>query len=646
MKLAPLYRYRSLVLMILTALALIPHATYSLETIDLVVQNAPLSNMIATSGEEQTRFGKNAIREWYRRSESDSEWTLLFKKSDDYSGFCVLQMTDGSEIQVDKNDIGSLIADPIVPEKVWMTASTKGLFSSEDNGTTWTARGSETIRMVDQLIINPFNAEHLLAKVLWKGTDDRVLVESTDPGVTWKPVTMPSAERLIAINVSTLQHHITLSAVVGRTNSQGGGDDIYQWKLDGNHTTETAKPTLIPVPASIPPLPIPGTQDTITTIYSRSLQTDPDNPENVFLRVHPDLYVYLAISPQPQHPTYPLITAPGENQWSFAPKPWDVLENTTSDAPNLEGVSWTPAVGQSIGLPDSAGTMIAGIFSGIIRSDDQGQTWKTVSDFRATSFAHHPSDPSLVFAMGSQAVYTSSNAGQNWTEANLPEKTSSGEEYKRYEPSFPFSDADSWLMNCDKDDWITRDGGQTWKQDGRKSNLGDLVLAHDSVEVRLYKGRKLNVSRDGGKGWNLHTTPTMRTSIVPVGPVSNNLASTDLYISPDLGLRWFKSRGYDQPDINGQSQLLRNNKGQLSRSLIVETKRSRQQVGDDPSAIRIKSETLLYLYDIEERSWSICSIGNVGKVETVTLTPNNIVLVGGYSPKVVRIDDEDWKPMN
>lgn len=623
--------------------------TIAATTSRVVVQDGPLHQIIEIEGTEKSWYGLSENNDWYHRSETSSSWERLFEVDEKATEFATLQLTDGSTAQLSKESGIRLIPDPGTSERIWLISPNRGLFVSQDGGSHWRWVHDASIDRYLDLFINPVHPDHLVATVLYPNQNGRKLVESTDGGQSWTLIRL-KANRLLGSILATPKDKVWIVTVVlGDSQSGNGGGDLVQWKLEPGMKLADSEPDQISIPQQIPPLLVPGTTDTITTLYPRGLRADPSDPEKVLLLVVPKLMVYLDLPHATRAATYPLITTPGQNQWTLAPQPWDEPDSTPV-VPDYNGVEWTPIIIHSIALPDSAETFLASTPAGVIRSEEGGKAWRWVSDFKATGFIHHPTDPRHVFAVDQTTLVMSNDAGRNWKSPTFPDDISGTVSNRGMVPSFPFADSESWVLNANGTAWITHDGGATWSPDSTQPNVGDLVMVRDTTHVRLYKNRRLNVSTDRGRTWRRHTLPARDREVFAYSPTSDWLITPDLMLSSDLGLQWYQGRRSNLfltqefgsthfSPIGIDGSLMRDRGGRLGLGLKISqaSKYSGRSAQDATTAVLSVS-----LYDVASRTMKSCTIQYTGRLEGYSMSPDHIILFHGSRPSIVRIWDSDW----
>jgi BNR/Asp-box repeat len=181
-------------------------------------------------------------------------------------------------------------------------------------------------------------------------------------------------------------------------------------------------------------------------------------------------------SSEPEKVTGELDTPEGSGEISAAL----VAEYT---GPNQLMASGHPTEGQS--LP---------AVLGLIRSEDGGRTWTSVSELGTSDFhALEQSGDRLVGSLfGQSQVLLSDDGGQNWETRSAPMPLVSLE----IDPS----DSNRWLGSTERGLFISTDGGESWRQHDPVPNMR-LAWAEGGEVYRIDPGGQVKVSTDGGESW-------------------------------------------------------------------------------------------------------------------------------------------------
>jgi hypothetical protein len=142
-----------------------------------------------------------------------------------------------------------------------------------------------------------------------------------------------------------------------------------------------------------------------------------------------------------------------------------------------------PSAGES--LPEALG---------LIRSDDAGKTWTSVSELGKADFhAIETSGNTIVAALfGQPQVFVSEDGGRNWTTKGAPLPIVALEA----DPS----DALRWIASTQSGIFRTTDGGETWREVEAIPNVR-FAWAEGSDLYRIDPGGDVKVSTDRGESW-------------------------------------------------------------------------------------------------------------------------------------------------
>ena len=131
---------------------------------------------------------------------------------------------------------------------------------------------------------------------------------------------------------------------------------------------------------------------------------------------------------------------------------------------------------------------------GLIRSEDAGRTWSSVSELGTADFhAIEPSGSEIVAALFQQAqVLVSSDGGRNWETKAAPLPLVALE----VDPDDPRR----WVGSTERGVFLSEDGGETWRQRDPTPNVR-LAWSDDGELFRIDPGGPVKVSIDGGMRW-------------------------------------------------------------------------------------------------------------------------------------------------
>jgi hypothetical protein len=131
---------------------------------------------------------------------------------------------------------------------------------------------------------------------------------------------------------------------------------------------------------------------------------------------------------------------------------------------------------------------------GLIRSEDAGTTWTSVSELGTADFhALEPAGEEIVGALFQQPqVLVSTDTGKTWQTRAAPLPLVALE----VSPSDP----KLWIGSTDRGIFITRDAGEGWRQLDPTPN-SRFAWAEDGTLYRIDPGGPVKVSTDSGESW-------------------------------------------------------------------------------------------------------------------------------------------------
>ncbi|MBI4459030.1 MAG: hypothetical protein HY648_03090 [Acidobacteria bacterium] len=211
--------------------------------------------------------------------------------------------------------------------------------------------------------------------------------------------------------------------------------------------------------------------------------------------------------------------------------------------------------------PKKQGTLFIGRATGLWKSGDGGQTWKTVLQGAITDFVFHPLDSAAAYAAvgnysgGSEnGIYRTNDGGQNWTRltAGLPSQPTIGRIALAAAASAPST---VYALMARSNDfqlnglYRSLDGGNTWTlvpslpadlfdEDGAGQGAFNLVVAVDPRDdAVLYAGGSyLLKSGDHGQTWAKLNVPGAPDDPDPRQIVFDPSDSQTFYLIGDSGV--------------------------------------------------------------------------------------------------------------
>jgi Sortilin, neurotensin receptor 3,/BNR/Asp-box repeat len=131
---------------------------------------------------------------------------------------------------------------------------------------------------------------------------------------------------------------------------------------------------------------------------------------------------------------------------------------------------------------------------GLIRSEDAGKTWTSVSELGTADFhAIEPAGDEIVAALFQQAqVLVSTDDGRTWATRAAPLPLVALE----VNPDDP----KRWIGGTERGIFVSEDGGETWRQRDPTPNVR-FAWADSGELYRVDPGGPVKVSTDGGETW-------------------------------------------------------------------------------------------------------------------------------------------------
>jgi hypothetical protein len=209
--------------------------------------------------------------------------------------------------------------------------------------------------------------------------------------------------------------------------------------------------------------------------YIGSLSVNPKD-SSVLMGTNTGLFRITEGASEPERITGRLSTPEGDGEVSAAL----VAEYTGPD--QLIG-SGHPSEGQA--LPPVLG---------LIRSEDNGASWTSVSELGTSDFhALEQSQGQIAAALfGQSQVLLSDDDGKTWETRSAPMPLVALE----VDPNDP----QRWLGSTERGLFISTDGGGSWRQRDPVPNMR-LAWAEDGELYRIDPGGQIKLSSDGGESW-------------------------------------------------------------------------------------------------------------------------------------------------
>lgn len=284
----------------------------------------------------------------------------------------LLKTTDGVVADLASTGMGSTVVNSLAFDRASgaLYAGTQGgLFRSDDDGATWSARNSGLREIPYGVYVTAQPNSYLFARD-W----DTGLFRSGDRGRTWKRIVPKEDGR--SIDVLGLRHDPTRPSILYAGFSFRNPDGS---SVQALFKTEDSGETWRRLPL---------------TTFIADIAVDPARPSNVYVASHTDGI---------------LMSVDGGSSWT----------PTSLTNLNCQAVALGP-VGSSVVY---ARTFDKGMF----RSDDGGATWTTMNNglelalriYFLTGFNVDPSDPNTIY-VSIDALYRSRDGGRTWETVSHP----------------------------------------------------------------------------------------------------------------------------------------------------------------------------------------------------------------------------------
>ncbi len=196
--------------------------------------------------------------------------------------------------------------------------------------------------------------------------------------------------------------------------------------------------------------------------------------------------------------------------------------------------------------------------NGIVRSQNNGITWKLVTGWREsdiTKIAVDPANGQNIYAASAWGVTISRDGGENWSAANkgLVERFSKSIIVDHLNPK-------RILLATTAGLFISEDSAETWTQNPTAPEIAILRLDRNKTNPSLWiagtEGKGVIISSDDGQTWRSTAPELSEANVYGVGTDSSNsqvLAAggwgTGIWVSADGGTSW-TYRGDGLPSQN------------------------------------------------------------------------------------------------
>ncbi len=227
------------------------------------------------------------------------------------------------------------------------------------------------------------------------------------------------------------------------------------------------------------------------------------------------------------------------------------------------GDDWTRAGWPNIrafGLASSPSALYMAAGNGVLKSLDNGNSWKVVTDWRTTEVLDvviSPDNQNMILAASAHGIWRSSDAGNNWMLCHDVDET-------RYSQSIAFDARNGMVAFAATENGILRstDSGLTWDAVSgttRSAAIRKIVQNTDYPSIWWAATANHGILRsiDNGERWEQAPGP-FNSPLYSVGVMNNIVATTGYHTGPlvsrDEGQNW-KSYPFPNPVLSGHALL-------------------------------------------------------------------------------------------
>ena len=430
--------------------------------------------------------------------------------------------------------VHNLVADPVDPQILWVSAGGGGVFRSGDGGVTWESWSKGiTNDSVYQVELDPNEPQHMWAVGVHR------LFESYDGGASWQPVTAwPGLTLPIAMAVDPRSDGAVW--VVTLTEVFVSRDRGRTWTVALSSWPDSGDDLLYPVAVGLDP----SNPDRVFVLENINILFHSDDAGETWVKGGEgiqDGFELWAVAVDPENSQRVLCTVKDTveesldsgasfHQLATLPVSWiaglffDISRPGVLLAPagsNLwrstdDGMTWTTVLSPDAMDIDTATVIGAGrdLYgagpSGVFRSSDGGATWSAVGNgpgaAAVTSLVPDPGSTTGVWAgTANRGVYHSLDCGRSWTwMAAGPDNDVTTLAVDPVHPATVY--AGTWSSGMMK----TTDGGATWTYVFELPPNDWGVLAERQIMIKTSGQRRLwlvtydrgiHWSEDGGATW-------------------------------------------------------------------------------------------------------------------------------------------------
>ena len=223
---------------------------------------------------------------------------------------------------------------------------------------------------------------------------------------------------------------------------------------------------------------------------------------------------------------------------------------------------WTGYIRTFYTEAGSNGTIWSACGNGVLRSMDNGKTWRITTGGDVTEVLKvkvSSSNPNTVYAATAYGVFKSTDLGETWKEKNR----GFGKPFVADLLIDP-SNAERVVAATEEGVFISSNGGDQWRVAGLKGKGIRFIVQDPKTIARFFVGTEedgINISEDGGKTWHPSNTGLRHLTVYvvaidPSAPAKIYLGTHGggVYRSDDGGKLWTqKSEGLQNLDVHALS---------------------------------------------------------------------------------------------
>ncbi|MGZ4854958.1 MAG: WD40/YVTN/BNR-like repeat-containing protein [Candidatus Angelobacter sp.] len=497
----------------------------------------------------------------------------------------------------DGGNVRSLAIDPKDPDRIFLGTSAGNLYLSTDKGLTWSrfARPGNSAEMVlDHIVIDPSDSRNIFAAA-WNAqlpNSDGDLYRSNDAGKTWEIVADLHGKSLRALSMAASDPKIlVVGALDGIYRSRDGGLD-FERISPANHAE-------------------------IKNV--ESIAIDPVNPDVIYA-----------------------------GTWHL---PWKTEDGGKTWHNIKKGVIDDSDVFSIVIDPSQPSNLFISACSGIYRSDSAGELFRKIQGIpysarRTRMLQMDPTDHNVVYAGTTEGLWKTTDAGATWkhmTGSNIIIND------VLIDPRHP----SRVLLATDRSGVLASDdGGVTFtaSNHGFTHRQAAALLVDRSNNAVLYAG-VLNdkefggvfVSRDAGQTWKQNSDGLDGRDVFVLRQAADNslVAGTDhgIFALKPNASRWIPS---DLPSSKPKATVLRKNSGNATAA---------NELAPRVTVLELAAEkwfaatsTALFVSSDSGETWRTESLPGVGVPVSISVAGKVVAIAGRNAVAVSVSAGESWLP--